>query len=96
MKSLKRCKHPHFCFSFLLFSFPMLPRRTSPSPRRKRNHERIPPEIVVAKNQMRTPMAMNISPQMEQRVAAVLGPWNAVRILQEGKKMNNVVRIPNQ
>ena len=64
--------HPHFASA--LFSFPRLPSRTSPIPKRKSNQEKMPPEVVEARHQIINPMTIKISPQIEQRTAAVLGP----------------------
>ena len=74
----------------------MLPSNVNPSPKRNRNQERTPPDRVESKPQMRIPLAMKMSPQMEQRIDAVLDPYIALRTLQLGRNMKRVVRAPYQ
>ena len=65
--------HVLFLF-FSALSFPKLPNRIIPSPRRNRNKDITDAVAVEARSQMSNAQIINMSPQIEQRKAAVLGP----------------------
>lgn len=66
--------HQVLLICFIALFFPKLPKRIIPSPKRNRNQDTTAAVVVEAKSQIRIAQIIKMSPQIEQRKAAVLGP----------------------